>query len=446
MKSFKPLLAGIAALVSVSTAKADTVIHITGSTAFRAATVTAIENVMGGAGNFKAAFAGTSGDEKGATYSVFRGSVATAPAAGVVTVKCTWTGSTGGIKTVVQNIPVQQTTAPNGWMSATNLPVTNTVLGVASPSYALDTATFPSENQLADVTMEDSLQSSTGFTSVSLSETAVGVIVFEWVAGNGSPANLNNITPLLAQAALSGGLFLSQFTGNPADTINVYAAGRDFDSGTRLSELTEVGLSPFAGIQQIFPIVSGTAGAAGSTITGIKLWPQQTVLNQLFAIGQSGFASGGTLADNLATPGASTAAVSGAGILPAEEVVFGAPGHLVGYLGRNDAARACKTTSIAGNTAHRMTFNGVADWVGPILANGNPTSFNDAVVTEGSYSLWEYERLAYRSTYGTSSPNGKAVADKIANNIITTSASVSGTTLGAMNVSKSVEGGLITHL
>ena len=340
----------------------------------------------------------------------------------------------------------QQTTAPNGWMSATNLPVTNTVLGVAAPSYALDTGTFPSENQLADVTMEDSLQSSTGFTSVSLSETSVGVIVFEWVAGNGSPANLNNITPLLAQAALSGGLFLSQFTGNPADTINVYAAGRDFDSGTRLSELTEVGLSPFAGIQQIFPIVSGTAGAAGSSITAIKLWPQQTVLGQVFAIGGSGFASGGTLADNLATPGASTAAVSGPGILPAEEVVFGAPGHLVGYLGRNDASRACKTTSIAGNTAHRMTFNGVADWVGPILANGNPTSYNDAVVTEGSYSLWEYERLAYRSTYGTSSPNGKAVADKIANNIITTSASVSGTTLGAMNVSKSVEGGLITHL
>ena len=80
MKSFKPLLAGIAALVTVSTAKADTVIHITGSTAFRAATVTAIENVMGGAGNFKAAFAGTTGDEKGATYSVFRGSVATVPA------------------------------------------------------------------------------------------------------------------------------------------------------------------------------------------------------------------------------------------------------------------------------------------------------------------------------------------------------------------------------
>ena len=127
-------------------------------------------------------------------------------------------------------------------------------------------------------------------------------------------------------------------------------------------------------------------------------------------------------------------------------MIFGAPGWLIGYLGRNDASRACRTTSIATNTAHRMTFNGVADWNGPILANGNPTSYNDAVVQEGLYPLWEYERLAYRSTYGTSSPNGKAVADRIANNIITTTATVSGTSLSSMNVSKAVEGGLITHL
>ena len=437
MNILKHSIAGLVALAALSTSKADTVIHITGSTAFRGAATAAIENIMGGAGNFKAAYAGTSGGEGAATYSVIQGSVASVPAAGVVTVKCTWTGSTGGIKTVVQNIPVQQTTAPNGWMSITNLPGTNTVLPVAAPTYILDTGTFPAETQLADVTMEDSAQASTGFTTTALTETRVGVIAFEWVANNGSPAALNNITPLLAQVVLSGGTLLSQFTTNPADGAAVYAMGRDFDSGTRLSELAESGVGVFGSVQQIISTVSGTAGAAGSSITTLKLWPAATVLGLPFAIGQSGFASGGTLADNLATPGSPTAATPGG----ADGVAIGIPGHLIGYLGRNDASRACKTTSIAGNTAHRLKWNGIADWNEPILANGNPTSYNDAAIQNGLYTAWEYESLAYRSTY---SGNGKAVADKIANNIITTSASVSGITLSSMNVSRAVEGGAVT--
>jgi len=440
MKISKYLSVGILSLAVAASTQADTVVHITGSTAFRAGTTTSIENIMGGAGNFKAAFAGTTGDEKGATYVVLQGNVASVPAAGLVTVKCTWTGSTGGIKTVVQNIDITQTTAPNGWMSITNLPGTNTVVGVASPSYALDTGTFPGETLKADVTMEDSLQSSTGFTTTTLTETQVGVIPFEWVANNGSPAALNNITPLLAQALLSGGMPLSQFTGNPADAVAVYAMGRDFDSGTRLSCLAETGVGVFGSVQHIFPTITGTAGAAGSNISELRLWPQATVLGQLFLVGQSGFAGGGALADALATPGSPTAATPANP--PAQALQFG-PGHLIGYLGRNDASRAVKTTSIASNTAHRLKWNGVADWNEPILANGNPTSYNDAAIQEGLYSAWEYEWLAYRQTY---TGNGKAVADKIALDILNTTASVAGLKISTMNVSKPVEGGLITHL
>ena len=438
MNILKHSIAGLLALAAVSTASADTVIHITGSTAFRSGTTASIENIMGGAGNFKAAYAGTSGGEGAATYSVIQGSVASVPAAGVVTVKCTWTGSTGGVKIVVQNIPIQLTTAPNGWMSVTNLPSTNTVLAVSSPSYALDTGLFPAETQLADVTMEDSAQASTGFTSTALTETRVGIVPFEWVANNGSPTSLSNITPLLAQALLSGGMPLFQFTGDINDTNAVYAMGRDFDSGTRLSELAECGVGVFGSVQQVQPTVTGTAGAAGSNITTLKLWPAATVLNQPFAIGQSGFASGGSLADNLATPGSTTAATPAG----ADGLNFG-PGHLIGYLGRPDATRACKTTSIAGNTAHRLTWNGVADWTGPILSSGAPTSFNNAAIQNGTYTLWEYESIAYRSTY---SGNGKAVADKIGQNIITTLPSSQGIQLSAMAVSRAVEGGVVTSL
>ena len=271
------------------------------------------------------------------------------------------------------------------------------------------------------------------------------MIVFEWVAGNGAPANLTNINPLLAQGVLAGAMPLSQFTGLNADSGTiVYAAGRDFDSGTRVSQLAESGISVFGGVQQVQPIITGgSAGTASATMSGLQLWPAATVLGQAFAIGNSGFASGGTLADNLATPGSGTANTT-TGIPAAQQLAFG-PGFLVGYLGRNDAARACKTSVIAGNTARRLTWNGAADWNGTTFTSaGVPTGgYNDAAVQEGLYSLWEYEWLAYRTTIPA---NPKAVADAIAARIINFDATVSGIKLSTMNVSKPVEGGLITHL
>jgi hypothetical protein len=433
----KILIAGAAALLCTTSANADTVIHFTGSTAFRASAVAAIETLMGGAGNFKAAFQNTSGANTSASNQcVIQGTIAGLPAgANPVTIKCSWSGSTGGIKTVVQNLDVTT------WMSISNLPVGNSSVGVAAPVYTLDTTQFPGETLKADVTMEDSAQASTGFTTITLTETRVGVLAFEWVAGNGSPAALDNMTPLLAQAVISGGAPLSQFTGNVADTgVPVYVLGRNFDSGTRLSCLAETGVGVFGGVQHIQAEITGTAGAAGSSIGKLKLWPAETVLGQAFAIGQSGFNSGGTLADNLATPGAAAADTT-TGIPPAQQVLFGA-GHLVGYLGRSDASRACRTSAIPTNTAHRLKWNGFQLWNGPIAANGTPASYNDNLITEGLYQLWEYQNLAYRSTYAG---NGKLVADAIAAQITSTTATLSGTKLSDMNVSKAVEGGIITH-
>lgn len=441
MKSSKYLLAGAAALVCASSAAyADTVIHITGSTAFRKATVFAIQNIMGGSANCKSAYQTSSGASVDASNRcVIQGSIAGLPAAGVVTVKCSWAGSVGGVKTVVQNIDVTT------WMSTTNLPGsagTSTGLADGAISYTLDTVAFPGETAKADVTMADNSQASTGFTSTSLSQTKVGVVPFEWVACNGSPSTLNNITPLLAQAVLSGGAPLSQFTGNFASDsgVAVYALGRDFDSGTRLSCLAETGVGVFGGVQHIQLTFNGTAGANGSSINTMKLWQAETVLGQAFAIGQSGYASGGSLADGLATPGA-TAANTTTSVPAAEQVGFGA-GWLIGYLGRNDAVRATRKTNIATNDAHRMKWNGFQVWNDPVAANGTPASYNDNLITEGLYQCWEYEYLAYRSTF---TGNGKAVADAIANRIISTDAVQSGIKLGDMHVSKASEGGIITY-
>ena len=435
--NFRQLLLTISVFAIVSTAGADTVIHITGSTAFRASTITAIENIMGG-GNFKAAFEGPGQNYKEATYVVIQGTVPSVPSGGVVTVKCSWAGSVAGIKALVQNLDITLTPASRGWMSITNLPSTNTIVSETPASFVLDTGTFPGETLKADVTTSDSTQASTFFTTTTLAETRVAVVPFEWVANNGSPATLNNISALQAQALFSGGMPLFQFTTNPADTIAVYGMGRDFGSGERLSCLAETGVGIFGAAYHIFPTISGTAGAAGSLIRTLKLWPAQTVLGQPFAIGYSGYAGGGALADALATPGSSTAATPSG----ADGVLFG-PGWLIGYLGRNDAARACRRTSIATNTAHRMKWNGVADWNGSIGSNGVPSFYNNSVIQNGLYTAWEYEYLSYRFNY---SGNGRAVADKIANNIINETASVSGIFLNTMNVSRVIEGGIVTPL
>ncbi len=442
MSSFKYLAAGALSLYCAANACAQTVIHFTGSTAFRASTVAAIENKMGGAGNFKAAYFAQSGVTgiRNANQCVIQGTIAGLPAgANPVTIKCSWSGSTGGIKTLVENIDVST------WMSVTNLPGTNTSASVASPSYTLDAAAFPGgETAKADVTMEDSAQATTGFTGVSFIEHPVGVLVFEWVANNGSPAALDNITQLQAEAAITnGGLPLSQLTGNSAD-INkaVYVLGRNFDSGTRLSCLAETGISVFSSVRHIFPIVSGSAGANGSSITGLKLWPAETVLGTAYGIGQSGFASGGTLADNLATPGSSTADTGPTSVPNAQERVLFGNGYLIGYLGRGDASRACRRTNIATNDAHRIKWNGMSIWNGAIDVNGNPASYNDFLVTEGLYQLWEYEKLAYRNDLAATK---QMIANGFALEIETNTATLSGTKLSDMNVSKPVEGGLITH-
>ncbi len=432
----KTILAATAASLMAFSAQADTIIHITGSTAFRASTIAAIQNVLGGAGVVKSAFSTTSGSSITASNRAILQGTTSIGAAGVVTVKCSWSGSTGGIKTTVQNIPV--TTWPALATLATAVAGTPLALTDATMTYGLESG----ESDLADVTMMDSSQATTGFTTPALSVQRVGVIAFEWVAGSGSPASLDNMTPLLARAVLGGGAPLSQFSGVAADSANVYVVGRNFDSGTRLSCLAETGVGVFGGVQHVEATVTGTVGTAGSSINNLRLYHAESVLGQAFGVGQSGYSSGSFVADLLATQGSLTASTTVSPLFPDEELING-PGYLVGYVGRSDAQRATKTTG--GGTARRMKWNGFAIANGPIAATGVPASYNDNLITEGLYQLWEYQNLGYRSTFGTSNANGKSVADLIATRIRTVDGAISGTLLNTMNVSKTLEGGVITH-
>ncbi|HVS52034.1 MAG TPA: hypothetical protein VHD62_06730, partial [Opitutaceae bacterium] len=218
-------------------------------------------------------------------------------------------------------------------------------------------------------------------------------------------ANLTNITPLQARLVLAAGAPLSMFTGNSADSsIYVYPMGRDEDSGTRLSEMSESEFGVFNSPIQYQPTV------AGGAITAIAAWPAASILGFNYPAGHSGYSGGGALATALNTPVAATARDS-----------FGAKFALIAYFGVNDA------NGVNGGN-NNLTFNGVA--------------YSDAAVREGRYTCWSYEHLMYRPTLtGTT----KTIADQIANQIKTADAVQSGVLLSTMNVSRAVEGGVIIH-
>ena len=401
MKMLKNAVVALGALAFAGAALAQTTtIRITGSTAFRAATVTAIGNILNP--GYTYGYIGSS--VTGANQSTFVGTTKTGNLS--VIIKCSWAGSVGGVQTIAQQSPVVTTTNP--YISETNaLTATGLVLTAG-------TATFDSPAN-ADIAMSDTFQSSTAFNGTgynTLVDTVVGVVPFVWTKGQHSDAavqaslaNVTNMTPLLARAVLNGGAPLSMFTGTAADSsVYVYAMGRDEDSGTRLVEFAESGFGVFGSPIQFEPTV------AGGAITAIAPYHAQTILGISYPTGHSGYSSGGTLAGVLNTPVSASARDS-----------LGAKFALIAFFGKNDA-------------------NGVNGGQNNLTYNGVP--YSDANVQEGKYTYWGYEHLTYRSTL---TGNAKTVADQLANQIKTTDATVSGVLLSTMHVSRSTEGAVITH-
>ena len=401
MKMIKLTAAALFALAFAGVASAQTTVRITGSTAFRAATQTAIGNILNP--GYTYAYIGSS--LNGANQSTFVGTTKTGNIS--VIIKCSFAGSVGGVQTIAQQSPVVTTASP--YISETNALATTGLVLTAG------TATFDSPAN-ADIAMSDTYQSSTAFTGTgynTLTDTVVGVVPFVWTKGISSDtavaaslANVTNITPLLARAVLTGsGTPLSMFTGATADsTVFVYAMGRDEDSGTRLTTYAESGFGIFGS-----PIQYQATVASGA-ITAIAAYQAQTILGISYTAGHSGYSSGGTLATTLNTPVAAAARDS-----------LSSKFALIAYFGVNDA------NGVNGG-ANNLTYNGVP--------------YSVANVQEGRYTFWGYEHVMYRSTL---TGNAKTVADQLATQIRTTDATVSGVLLASMNVSRVTEGAVITH-
>lgn len=413
MKTLKSFLAITLALASIGAVSAQTKTYITGSTAFRSATVAAITSTL--SGTVSIAYDGnTSGvtSQSNANAVTWTGGNIGGTA---VTIKASWSGSAAGIQTVAGTsgggAPFNVRFLPDG----------------ATGSANNDPRAGANANEAAnpDISMADNYQGTTPFNGTfqsvvysSLLDNLVGIVTFKWAASVGFPAN-QSMTPQLAENLYQnlGITPLSMWTGVSGDrTVGVYATGRNPDSGTRITTFAESGIGVFRLVQQWQPTLSG------ATITALQLYPVESINGVSTQVdGNSGENSGSSLRNFLTKTLTSGAYQTWDPSLT--------NGYMLTYLGVSDF------NSVSGSGAVGLFWNGV--------------DFSQAAVMEGKYTFWGYEHLDYKSNLGNGTTGGPAVklsfATNLKNNIVATSSATlnPNVKLSDMQVKRFVDGGRI---
>jgi hypothetical protein len=409
MKTTKILCAGALALTGVSLASAQTVVKITGSTAFRKSTYfSLVDSVNSPKG---AAIGGSGGNMEGAGRAVITGTLKSGPSAGqAVVFEVAWAGSVGGVQVMTQNLstlPGASFTSAQTWLNASNsltaLTANASTGHITGYTEITGTPAFDAAST-ADASMSDSFQSSTSFQNPVLNDyqdpsafvAGVGIVEFVWAKGMQNPSiptasynALTNASPLALQNLLGNGIVpLSVFTGNNADeAYDVVLVGRNNDSGTRLDAEAETGY--------------------GFGQTENQYQPVGNPISSLTNVGNNGYASGGNVATALNTTVASSATDSN-----------GKPFILLGYVGVSDNANVN-----GGN--NKLTYTGV--------------TYSQPSIREGDYTFWSYEHLLTRTSLSGVKLNA---VNAVGNTIVTADANYSGVTLSTMNVLRTIEGGV----
>jgi hypothetical protein len=486
MKLSSKTVALLGALAFAGSASAQTVVHISGATTYRACVHQAICEILDSGFTFNCD--NTNAYKAGAAVYVGKlnqGNPATDPS---VVIKTYWTGSLAGVYDVSKPNAIAShyidqnnvTLVTHNGFNAQGVPTFGAAYGLAA-GFATEASAAP------DVCLTDAFQSScataigtaatggaaakTAIKAVTLKAAgtaakaggkgAVGLVAFQWVVGRTSAtqANVTNISQQNALTLATGGMVpVAQLNGLGGADLNKYLlqVGRNEDSGTRINAHAEANNGFGKPVIQFALSFSGSTsnqadgrqtGGAGSTVTSFDLWPASAPLNTAPGInwntdGHSGYIGGGDVKAVLQStnPADLTVLTDTAGALsgfttPATHAFF------IGYLGTADAA--------VGGGAIQLNYNGVPFTVGN--------------VQNGTYSLWGYEHMYYLPAF---SGTGKAVADAIADQLFTTDADVnnnngtgaisvhgtSGTVLQSgilldanVVVSKPVEGGIITQ-
>ncbi len=355
MKSKYAFLFSVLAIASATNASAITrVFNLTGATAFRAAANSTIITMLGGVGTTKYAFTGTQGIA-GTNRAIFEGTMPAQFPGDTIIVRASWSGSTQGILDLADGNSIQFLDDVGNTLTTAGQRLGET--GDPTPVFETAVARW----SFSDV---DKLLSTRP--NAPLAGGPVGVVPFQFLAGEGSPATITDMTDAMHELLWSvGSCPASIMTGNAADAAKtVIATGRNNGSGTRALILAETGYGSSTPVVQY-----------NCTFTGTRTDPYPTAkLNAITAFAaNSGHSSNSGVRD----------------LLTRSSVDFtldGSPvdGFFVSYLTISDA------TSAISEGARPLTYNGV--------------SYSENATKNGSYTLWGYQQL-YQGNSPTASEN-----------------------------------------
>ncbi len=425
MKITSYLALGAALVGSLASASAQTVINITGATAFRQAAHQAIIDSFD-AGSLTYGYQGTNIGNAG--RAIFSGTINSG--ADAIVVRTSWSGSVAGIRAIVN----QADSVTYFAASPANLAAL-TSGGNASFAGSTDTTT---QNSIA---FADNVQENTPFTGVSLLGGPVGVVAFVPVV-NETPAIAagTNVTELQLRRLMTAGSAPLQFiTGNSSDSgKRVYWTGRQDTSGTRVIYLAEAGVGASGAVQQyrVEPLTNN----ATSAITAIRLWPTGDTTNRSViwgpdATGNGGYASGGALAPVLQRAGNTTVNILDPVSGNVTSTISGSNLALISVISAQEGQ------DIQNGGGKVLAYNG--HYIEPeALPLGLSAADKDKII-KGQYTLWSYENLFYRDDIVD-----QPVLDFITllETQVSTPANIGGNgiAISEMRVSRSTDGGSLT--
>lgn len=471
MKISKILLSGIIAAGLSAAAQGQTVVHVVGSTAFRAPVIKAVLDLFNGSlgsntpttytgdtavywGNsniYKCNGIAISGTYNGTWYvfdAYFTGSasgVTDLTAQDQLSAFLNWNGTvaTGGT-----DADVIATTGSGTYVSANYAnyfdPSTPTADVAFSDSYYGSVAKlFADANLSASVGAYSTgpaiqaaingsghpIDAGTGSTA---SAHTVGIIPFEWLVNNpgltGGVQNVSpasNITQQIVKELVSNGYApLSQFSGNSADAgTDVYLVGRNEDSGTRIDTLAE-GQAGF----DVSPVQAQVSFVTNNKNTGA--YPANSSAPYYYVGGN------GTVVNAI------TQFPAGTALNTEGNISWSSAGHS-GYITGGDVGNVLLATSsnfslitvdssygTSGTGAALVGYISVADAAGSLSGNSagqaqalsyDGVAYSVGAVEAGTYTVWDYEHEYYLSGIAS---GRKTFADALANQVFAHDADV----------------------
>ena len=453
------LVAGGLATAGAAGYNGNTVVYITGSTAFRSAANAYLYSKFGA--NLCATDKTTTNDSSAGNLYFSNVPASSFGGTGNVDVSVYWSGSEAGIQSAcsgTNNIGLvffDYTSITNNGANSTKL-TNGAYLGVSGVSFSgsitpasTNANTIYAKGSIAfsDTAQSVSLFKNTynGYKYTTVTGTKIGVVPMGFYAETGSGLTNISITALnqlYAQGYITG----NTLTGNISDTNTAYfAAGRFPDSGTRLTALMVAKLGALGKVVQLQPNVGGGA------ITNVSVTAAGTVNGVAVDAANNGSSSGGTLAGYL------TNGVTNSGFIANDNTGTGlsfpsvANNHVIAYIGVADVAGL---SSYPGTAPTPLALNGV---VGRCYSGNSKTALDLGYtnIINGAYPYWAYEyivcdsaSLALGGVGGTT-----AAAYKLSTNMASVIKSWNSTNnysnlapnipLTEMKVSRSVDGGNI---